>query len=174
MRKQISPQVMAALWNKQFPGLIPTNIVLPEELMGDTLCLEGQELVVVDVGHTDTDDSTCLYVPSVGLVVAGDLAYNDVHQYFAESLTRQKRMEWIAALDKVEALRPKVVISGHKRETNSDGPNVIEETRSDLCGFEFDMEGDAAPRTFQAAAPKRAIRSRVHASEVAAVLRLYA
>jgi glyoxylase-like metal-dependent hydrolase (beta-lactamase superfamily II) len=136
MRKQISPQVMAALWNKQFPGLIPTNIVLPEELMGDTLCLEGQELVVVDVGHTDTDDSTCLYVPSVGLVVAGDLAYNDVHQYFAESLTRQKRMEWIAALDKVEALRPKVVISGHKRETNSDGPNVIEETRQYIRDFD--------------------------------------
>ena len=46
-----------------------------EQLEGDSLYLEGHELVVVDVGHTDTDDSTCLYVPSVGLVVAGDLAY---------------------------------------------------------------------------------------------------
>jgi glyoxylase-like metal-dependent hydrolase (beta-lactamase superfamily II) len=136
MRKQISPQAMAGLWNKRFPGLIPENIVLPEELKGDTLHLEGQELVVVDVGHTDTDDSTCLYVPSVGLVVAGDLAYNDVHQYFAESLTHQKRMEWVAALDKVEALRPKVVIAGHKRETNSDGPNVIEETRQYIRDFD--------------------------------------
>jgi glyoxylase-like metal-dependent hydrolase (beta-lactamase superfamily II) len=136
MRKQISPQAMAGLWNKRFPGLIPENIVLPEELKGDTLHLEGQELVVVDVGHTDTDDSTCLYVPSVGVVVAGDLAYNDVHQYFAESLTHQKRMEWVAALDKVEALRPKVVIAGHKRETNSDGPNVIEETRQYIRDFD--------------------------------------
>jgi glyoxylase-like metal-dependent hydrolase (beta-lactamase superfamily II) len=136
MRKQTSPQVMAGLWNKRFPGLIPENIVLPEELEGDTLHLEGQELLVVDVGHTDTDDSTCLYVPSVGLVVAGDLAYNDVHQYFAESLTHQKRMEWIAALDKVEALKPKVVIAGHKRETNSDGPNVIEETRQYIRDFD--------------------------------------
>jgi glyoxylase-like metal-dependent hydrolase (beta-lactamase superfamily II) len=136
MRKQISPQVMAGLWNKRFPGLIPENIVLPEELEGDTLHLEGQELVVVDVGHTDTDDSTCLYVPSVGLVVAGDLAYNDVHQYFAESLTHQKRMEWIAALHKVEALKPKVVIAGHKREANSDGPNVIEETRQYIRDFD--------------------------------------
>jgi glyoxylase-like metal-dependent hydrolase (beta-lactamase superfamily II) len=136
MRKQTSPQVMAGLWNKRFPGLIPENIVLPEELEGDTLHLEGQELVVVDVGHTDTDDSTCLYVPSVGLVVAGDLAYNDVHQYFAESLTHQKRMEWITALDKVEALNPKVVIAGHKREANSDGPNVIEETRQYIRDFD--------------------------------------
>jgi glyoxylase-like metal-dependent hydrolase (beta-lactamase superfamily II) len=90
MRKQTSPQVMAGLWNKRFPGLIPKNIVFAEQLEGDTLHLEGHELVVVDVGHTDTDDSTCLYVPSVGLVVAGDLAYNDVHQYFAESLTHGK------------------------------------------------------------------------------------
>jgi glyoxylase-like metal-dependent hydrolase (beta-lactamase superfamily II) len=136
MRKQISPQVMAGLWNKRFPGLIPENIVLPEELDGDTLHLEGHELVVVDVGHTDTDDSTCLHVPSVGLVVAGDLAYNDVHQYFAESLTHEKRMDWVAALDKVEALRPKVVIAGHKRETNGDGPNVIEETRQYIRDFD--------------------------------------
>src|SRR5260370_33653435 len=27
MRKQASPQVMAGLWNKRFPGLIPKNIV---------------------------------------------------------------------------------------------------------------------------------------------------
>ena len=136
MRKQTSPQVMAGLWNKRFPGLIPKNIVFAEQLEGDTLHLEGHELVVVDVGHTDTDNSTCLYVPSVGLVVAGDLAYNDVHQYFAESLTREKRMEWVAALDKVEALKPRVVIAGHKRETNGDGPNIINETRQYILDFD--------------------------------------
>ena len=136
MRRQMSPQVMAGLWNKRFPGLIPGNIVLAEQLEGDTLILEGHELVVVDVGHTDIDDSTCLYVPSIGLVVAGDLAYNDVHQYFGESLTHQKRMEWIGALDKVEALKPSVVIAGHKRETNSDGPNIIDETRQYIRDFD--------------------------------------
>src|SRR5271167_2533877 len=32
MRKQTSPQVMAGLWNKRFPGLIPKNIVFAEQL----------------------------------------------------------------------------------------------------------------------------------------------
>src|SRR5580692_9848396 len=41
MRKQMSPQVMAGLWNKRFPGLIPENIVLPESLGGDSFSLEG-------------------------------------------------------------------------------------------------------------------------------------
>jgi glyoxylase-like metal-dependent hydrolase (beta-lactamase superfamily II) len=146
MRKQMSPQVMAGLWNKRFPGLIPENIVLPEQLKGDTLSLEGHELVVIDAGHTDIDDSTCLYVPSISLVVAGDLAYNDVHQYFAESLTHQKRMEWIAALDKVETLKPRVVVAGHKRETNSDGPNIIDETRQYIRDFDRLIDNTASTK----------------------------
>src|SRR5260370_42022722 len=56
MRKQMSPQVMAAPWNKRFPGLIPQNIVLPHPLGGDTLLLEGQGLIVVHLGHTDTHE----------------------------------------------------------------------------------------------------------------------
>jgi hypothetical protein len=45
-------------------------------------------------------------------------------------------MEWIAALDKVEALKPSVVIAGHKRETNCDGPNIINETRQYIRDFD--------------------------------------
>ena len=146
MRRQMSPQVMAGLWNKRFPGLIPKNIVLPEQLESDTLYLEGNELVVVDAGHTDIDDSTCLYVPSIDLVVAGDLAYNGVHQYFAESLTHQKRMEWIAALDKIEALKPRVVIAGHKEESNSDGPRIIDETRQYIRDFDRLVDSTSSTR----------------------------
>ena len=103
-------------------------------------------MVVLDVGHTDIDDSTCLYVPSIGLVVAGDLAYNDVHQYFAESLTHEKRMEWIAALDKVETLKPKAVIAGHKREINGDGPNIIDETRQYILDFDRLVDSTSSTR----------------------------
>jgi glyoxylase-like metal-dependent hydrolase (beta-lactamase superfamily II) len=52
--------------------------------MKDVIDLEGRALVVVEVGHTDTDHTTCLYVPSVGLVVAGDASYNDVHHKMLE------------------------------------------------------------------------------------------
>jgi hypothetical protein len=65
-------------------------------------------LVVVPLGHTDIDNTTCLYVPSIGLVVAGDAAYNGVHLYLAESNPQTCR-EWIAALDTIEALKPRAV-----------------------------------------------------------------
>jgi hypothetical protein len=78
---------------------------------GKVIDLEGHDLVVVEVGHSDTDDTTCLHVPSIGLVVAGDVAYNDVHLYLAESNAHTRR-EWIAALDTIEALHPQAVQAG--------------------------------------------------------------
>jgi glyoxylase-like metal-dependent hydrolase (beta-lactamase superfamily II) len=97
--------------------------------------LEGHDLVVVEVGHTDTDYTTCLHVPSVGLVVAGDAAYNDVHLYLAES-NAQTRRDWIAALDKIESLKPRAIIAGHKRAGNDDSPKIIEETRQYIRDFD--------------------------------------
>src|SRR3984893_2231836 len=128
MRQQISPEFVASFWNPRYPGQIPEHLVLAEELKGNVIDLEGLDLVVVEVGHTDTDHTTCLHVASVGVVVAGDAAYNDVHLYLAESNV-QTRREWIVALDKIEALNPCTVIAGHKKAEKDDSPRIIEETR---------------------------------------------
>jgi glyoxylase-like metal-dependent hydrolase (beta-lactamase superfamily II) len=74
-------------------------------------------------------------IPSVGLVVAGDAAYNDVHLYLAES-NAQTRREWISALDKIESLNPRAVIAGHKRPENDDSPRIVEETRQYIRDFD--------------------------------------
>jgi hypothetical protein len=92
-------------------------------------------LVVVPLGHTDTDNTTCLHVPSIGLVVAGNAAYNGVHLYLAES-NPQTRREWIAVLDTIEALKPRAVIAGHKWPGNDDSPKIIEETRQYIRDFD--------------------------------------
>ena len=134
MQGNASPQGLAA-WGAGFPGQIPQNLVMAEELEGNVIELEGRELVVVELGHTDTDATTCLHVPSIGLVVAGDAAYNDVHLYLVES-SAQKRQEWIAALDKIESLRPRAVIASHKRPENDDSPRIIEETRKYIRDFD--------------------------------------
>jgi len=128
MRQQASPQSLASFWTPRFPGQIADQLVLAEELTGNVIDLEGHDLVVVPLGHTDTDNTTCLHVPSIGLVVAGDAAYNDVHLYLAES-NAQTRREWIAALDTIESLHPRAVIAGHKRPGTDDDPRIIEETR---------------------------------------------
>ncbi len=135
MRQHASQDFLEKIWKAGFPGQIPDNLVIAEELKGSVIDLEGHELLAVELGHTDTDYTTCLNVPSIGLVVAGDAAYNDVHLYLAES-NAQTRREWIAALDKIESLNPRAVVASHKRPENDDNPRIIEETKQYIRDFD--------------------------------------
>src|SRR6187200_116121 len=135
MRQHASPEILEKVWKASFPGQIPDRLVIAEELKGNVIDLEGHDLVAVELGHTDTDHTTCLNVPSIGLVVAGDAAYNDVHLYLAESDTKSRR-DWISALDKIESLKPRAVVASHKRPDNEDNPRIIEETRQYIRDFE--------------------------------------
>ncbi len=145
MQQQASPEYVANFWNVRFPGQIPKRLVIAEELEGHVIDLEGRDLVVVEVGHTDTDHTTCLHVPSVGLVVAGDVAYNDVHPYLVESNARTRR-EWIAALDTIESFKPRAVIAGHKNPEKDDSPRIIEETRQYIRDFDRVAETSTTAR----------------------------
>ena len=108
---------------------------MAEALTDTVIDLEGHDLVVVPLGHTDTDNTTCLHVPSIGLVVAGDAAYNGVHPWLAES-NPQTRRAWMAALDTIESLNPCAVIAGHKRPGKDDSPKILAETRQYIRDFD--------------------------------------
>ncbi len=136
MREQASPESLATYWNPRFPGQISSQLAIAEELTGNIINLEGRDLVSVPLGFTDTASTTCLHVPSIGLIVAGDAAYNGVHLHLSESPDQQKRQEWIAALDKMASLKPRAVIAGHKRVGNVDSPKILGETRRYIRDFE--------------------------------------
>ena len=121
----------AQLWDADFPGLIPPSPVTYRTIPVEGIELEGHRLLAVEVGHTDTDDTTVLHVPSIGLVVAGDVAYNGVHQYLLES-GHGGIDAWLAALDKVAALRPRSVVAGHKNTDLPDDPVILAQTRDYL------------------------------------------
>jgi glyoxylase-like metal-dependent hydrolase (beta-lactamase superfamily II) len=134
MRAQLSPEWIDGFWRKRIPDQIPEQLALAEPLDGSELELEGHRLIAVNAGRTDTAHSTSLHVPSVGLLVAGDVVYNGIHPYLAETDT-ESRLEWIAALDRLEALKPKAVVAGHKIPENDDDPRSIAETGEYLRDF---------------------------------------
>ena len=109
--------------------------MIADELKGDVLELEGEQLISVPLGHTDTDNTTCLHVPSIALAVCGDALYNDVHLHLGES-NAEGRKEWIAALDTIESLNPVAAIAGHKRPGAPDTPDNIEATRKYIRDFD--------------------------------------
>jgi glyoxylase-like metal-dependent hydrolase (beta-lactamase superfamily II) len=134
MQAQLSPSTLDGFWRKLFPGQILDRLIPAQPLDGNVLQLEGHKLVAVDMGRTDTEQSTSLYVPSADLIVAGDTVYNGIHPYLAETDTESRR-EWISALDKLEGLKPRAVIAGHKKPENDDDPGNIAATRQYLLDF---------------------------------------
>ena len=130
MRQQAG-QGRVQLWDRIFPGQIPETPVLAEPIPAQGFLLEGNPVVAVETGHTDTDHTTVLHVPSIGLVAAGDVAYNGVHQYIVEGGHGGLR-EWLRALDRVAELHPRAVVAGHKNKNRPDDPAILDETRQYL------------------------------------------
>lgn len=101
----------------------------------------------MEVGHTDTDDTSVLHVPSIGLVAAGDVVYNGVHQYLLES-RGSGIQSWLAAIDLVEALRPRAVVAGHKNHDLPDDPAILGQTRQYLLDARRLLDERPTPREF--------------------------
>jgi glyoxylase-like metal-dependent hydrolase (beta-lactamase superfamily II) len=139
-----TPDFVEQFWSSRFPGQIPDRVVA-ETLSEPVIELEDDELQVIEIGHSDTDSTTCLHAPSIDLVVAGDSVYNDVHLYLAESASGG-RDRWLAALDTVESLAPKAVVAGHKRAGRSDDPANIEATRQYIRDAETFLEANPTAR----------------------------
>ena len=121
-------------YRKLWPGQLPDTIVVPEPYDDDAFTLEGHELRIIQQGRTDAVDTTSLHVPSIDLVVAGDVLYNECHMYVGDT-TPESRESWIAALDRLAALGPKIAVAGHKKPGAPDSPATIDATKRYLSDF---------------------------------------
>lgn len=135
MRLQSSAEVVEDNWKHRFPGQVPDCLTAAEALDSARFEIEGHEFCVIDYGHTDTDDTTGLHVPSLDLVIAGDAVYNATHPFLVET-TNVGRRSWLAALDQIEALNPKPVVVGHGPLVPDNSPAHIEATRRYLQDFD--------------------------------------
>jgi glyoxylase-like metal-dependent hydrolase (beta-lactamase superfamily II) len=134
MRMSFTPPV-ERLARRLFPGQLATKFVAPEAYEHDTFTLEGHELRIIEQGHTDSPDTTSLHVPSIGLIVAGDVVYNQCRMYVGDT-TPESRKNWIAALDRLAALDPEIVVAGHKKPGAPDSPSAIQDTKRYLQDFD--------------------------------------
>ncbi|MGW3961501.1 MBL fold metallo-hydrolase [Amycolatopsis sp. NPDC005003] len=124
--------IREGFWDRFFPGQIPDTPVTATVPEGNRFALEAHELRIIEVGHSDTDETSVLHVPDLALVVAGDVIYNGVHQYLVEA--KDGGLEaWRAAIKAVEDLRPRSIVAGHKnKELDDDAARTITQTRAYL------------------------------------------
>jgi glyoxylase-like metal-dependent hydrolase (beta-lactamase superfamily II) len=148
MAAQNRAEFRADFWDRVFPGQLPGGEVDVSVVDEGGFQLEGVRLLPVEVGHTDTDATTMLHVPEIGLVVAGDVVYNGVHPYLAESGGVTGIDQWLGALDVAEALVPAVVIAGHKNPQLADTPSQIQATRRYLTDARRLLESSYSAKSF--------------------------
>lgn len=153
MRASVPDGAVPPLWTGLFPGqlddgaAIAATAVAVEEVPADGFEVDGHRLVSIEAGHSDTDDSTILHVPSLGLVAAGDVVYDNVHQYLAE--TPGGGFEaWHRALDLVASLAPRHVVAGHKDARRPDAASNIDETHRYLDATAALLDAKPARREF--------------------------
>jgi glyoxylase-like metal-dependent hydrolase (beta-lactamase superfamily II) len=118
------------LWDKVYPGMIPPSPVTAVTVPDNRFTLEGHDLVMVEVGFTDSADTSVLHIPDLELIVAGDVIYNGVHMFLGASVFVGGFGPWREAIDKVEALNPRRIVAGHQnKKLDDDAKRTISETR---------------------------------------------
>jgi glyoxylase-like metal-dependent hydrolase (beta-lactamase superfamily II) len=121
-------------WTSRFPGELPETPVLPEPLDNDEILVDGQVVNLIHAGQGDIDGSTAFHVPSADAVISGDIVYNNVHMMMYEA-DEAKRESWIASIDGIAALNPKIVVAGHKSVGAPDLPENLAASKQYLRDF---------------------------------------
>ena len=86
-----------AYWTPIVGANYPQTFVMPHVTLSDgqTLSIDGIDLVISDFGAAECSDNTIISLPQIDAVVLSDLVYNRVHPWLAEGRTSQ----WLVALD---------------------------------------------------------------------------
>jgi len=116
------------------PDSLPTPAVLPStHLTVDGAAVE----VVTDLqGDAFVASNSFVWVPSLRAVVAGDIVFNGVHVWLANS-NQRTRAAWRRSLDRIAALHPRIVVAGHKKSVDTaDSPDAVEFMRGYLAAFD--------------------------------------
>ncbi len=117
-----TPQTIAAInaskdgklayWGPILKDNAPRALVVPEPLAGGTLTLEGRTLRIVGL-RGPTPERTVLWIPSLRAVVGGVPIAANLHVWMADTQTPQSRRDWLKTLDRIAALKPRLVVPGH-------------------------------------------------------------
>jgi glyoxylase-like metal-dependent hydrolase (beta-lactamase superfamily II) len=122
-------------WKPTFKEGITAKPFLPEPLAGNTLELEGERLEVTGGVQGDESENSYVRIPSLDAVVTGDIVYDEVFPWTAETNIEQ-RHAWEGALDKLAALNPALVVPGHQKPERVQAPGNIAFTKNYLLAFD--------------------------------------
>lgn len=141
-------------WGPMYGALVPKQPLVPVPLVGKTIKLEGHDLEVHSRVMGDSADNSFVWIPSTRTVITGDIVFQGVHPWTAES-TKATRKAWIASLDRLRALQPVTVVAGHKDPKLADDASSLQATRDYLEAFDAAVASSKSPAEAKAKLMKK-------------------
>jgi glyoxylase-like metal-dependent hydrolase (beta-lactamase superfamily II) len=88
----------------------------------------------------DTDENSMLWLPWQRTLIAGDVVFNDMHVYTAET-DMSARARWLNSLKTIRELKPAIVIPGHSKSgAPLDATSAVTFTERYLLIFEEELK----------------------------------
>jgi hypothetical protein len=88
----------------------------------------------------DTDENTMLWILGQKTLIAGDVLFNNMHVYTAETDSKA-RGRWLNSLQKIRELKPSVVVPGHSKVgAPLDASTAVDFTENYLLVFEEELK----------------------------------
>ena len=127
-------------WKTTLGAGATSQVVAIEKFDGDFIKFESSKIEVLKNIQGDTDENTMLWIPGQGILIAGDVLFNDMHVYTAETDSKA-RGKWLNSLQRIRALKPSVVIPGHSKVgAPLDASAALDFTENYLLVFEEELK----------------------------------
>jgi len=117
-----------------------SQVVAIEQFDGNFITFESSKIEVLKNIQGDTDENTMLWIRGQRILIAGDVLFNDMHVYTAETDSKA-RGKWLNSLQTIRESKPSVVIPGHSKVGASlDASTAVDFTETYLFAFEEELK----------------------------------
>ena len=146
-------------WKKILGPGATSQVVAIEKFDGNFIEFEGSKIELLKHVQGDTDENTMLWIPGQRILISGDVVFNGMHVYTAETDSKA-RGNWLNSLNKIRGLKPSVVIPGHSKVgAPLDAITAVDFTENYLLVFEEELkkakDPDSSNRSITASGSSR-------------------
>jgi glyoxylase-like metal-dependent hydrolase (beta-lactamase superfamily II) len=125
-----------------------SHVVAIEKFDGNSITFGSSQIEVLRNIQGDTDENTMLWIPGPRILIAGDVLFNNMHVYTAETDSKA-RGKWLNSLNTIRELKPSVVVPGHSKVgAHLDASTAVDFTENYLLAFEEELKKAKDPDSF--------------------------
>jgi glyoxylase-like metal-dependent hydrolase (beta-lactamase superfamily II) len=132
-------QEKIAKWAQLLGSGATSHVVAIGRFDGPAITFENSQIAVLRNLQGDTNNNTMLWIRGQRILIAGDVVFNNMHVYTAET-DRKARGRWLNSLKTIRELNPSIVVPGHSEVgAPLDASTAVDFTENYLVTFEKEL-----------------------------------